>query len=193
MGETIVTPLALQIRQVTESLDVTQGKLTMGFRTGGITMADSRYPALILCNALFGGTTTAKLFLNVRERLSLCYYASSSLDRYKGVMLVSSGVEFADKQRAEDEILAQLEACRRGEFEPWEVDGARSYTASSLMTIPDSQSRQEDWWMSQTAAGLAQSPQELAQAVKDVALEDAVAVAKGLSLDTVYFLKGAEG
>ena len=156
-------------------------------------MADSRYPALILCNALFGGTTTAKLFLNVRERLSLCYYASSSLDRYKGVMLVSSGVEFADKQRAEDEILAQLEACRRGEFEPWEVDGARSYTASSLMTIPDSQSRQEDWWMSQTAAGLAQSPQELAQAVKDVALEDAVAVAKGLSLDTVYFLKGAEG
>lgn len=193
VGETIVTPLALQIRQVTESLDVAQGKLTMGFRTGGITMADPRYPALILCNALFGGTTTAKLFLNVRERLSLCYYASSSLDRYKGVMLVSSGVEFADKQRAEDEILAQLEACRRGEFEPWEVDGARSYTASSLMTIPDSQSRQEDWWMSQTAAGLAQSPQELAQAVKDVALKDAVAVAKGLSLDTVYFLKGAEG
>lgn len=193
VSETLVAPQAASVRQVTESLDVAQGKLTMGFRTGGITSASPEYPALVLCNALFGGTTTAKLFLNVREKLSLCYYASSSLDRYKGVMLVSSGVEFSDKQRAEDEIMAQLEACRRGEFEPWEIDGARRYTVSSLLTILDSQNRQEDWWMSQAVAGLTQSPQELARAVEDVAVEAAVEAAKALSLDTVYFLKGVEG
>ena len=191
--ETAVAPAAASVRQVSESLDVAQGKLTMGFRTGGITAASPQYPALVLCNALFGGTTTAKLFLNVREKLSLCYYASSSLDRYKGVMLVSSGVEFSNKQRAEDEIMAQLEACRRGEFEPWEVDGARRYTVSSLLTILDSQSRQEDWWMSQAVAGLSQSPQQLAQAVEDVSVEAAIQTAKDLSLDTVYFLKGMEG
>ena len=193
LEETLVIPGAKEVRQVTESLDVAQGKLTMGFRTGGITMGDPRYPALLLCNALFGGTTTAKLFLNVREKLSLCYYASSSLDRYKGVMLVSSGVEFAHKQRAEDEILAQLEACRRGEFEPWEIDGARSYTVSSLMTIADSQSRQEDWWMAQAVAEQTQSPGELARAVELVPVEEAVEAARGLTLDTVYFLKGLEG
>lgn len=193
VSETAVTARASAPRQVIERLDVAQGKLTMGFRTGGITAASSQYPALVLCNALFGGTTTAKLFLNVREKLSLCYYASSSLDRYKGVMLVSSGVEFSNKQRAEDEIMAQLEACRRGEFEPWEIDGARRYTVSSLLTMLDSQSRQEDWWVSQAVAGLTQSPQELAQAVEAVSVDAAIQAARALSLDTVYFLKGAEG
>ena len=73
---------------------MTQGKLAMGFRTG-IDAWDEDYPALMLLNAVYGGTTTSKLFLNVREKLSLCYYASSGLMKYKDVMLVSSGVEFS--------------------------------------------------------------------------------------------------
>lgn len=191
--QTLVVPTAQSVRQVEERLNVAQGKLTMGFRTGGITAASPDYPALVLCNALFGGTTTAKLFLNVREKLSLCYYASSSVQKYKGVMLVSSGVEFSNKQRAEDEIMAQLEACRKKEFEPWEVEGARRYTVSSLLTALDSQGRQEDWWVGQAVAGLTQGPEELARAVETVSLDQAVAVAKSLSLDTVYFLNGREG
>lgn len=191
--ETVILPFAQETRRVEEAMDVAQGKLTMGFRTGGITAGSPDYPAMVLCNALFGGTTTSKLFLNVREKLSLCYYASSSLLRYKGLMIVSSGVEFCNVKRAEDEIEAQLEACRRGEFESWEVEGARRYTVSSLLTMLDSQGRQEDWWLSQAVAGLTQSPQELAQAVDKVSVEAAVAAAKALNLDTVYFLKGMEG
>ena len=191
--ETAILPFAQETRRVEEAMDVAQGKLSMGFRTGGITAGSPDYPALVLCNALFGGTTTSKLFLNVREKLSLCYYASSSLLRYKGLMIVSSGVEFCNVKRAEDEIEAQLEACRRGEFESWEVEGARRYTVSSLLTMLDSQGRQEDWWLSQAVAGLTQSPQELAQAVDKVSVEAAVAAAKALNLDTVYFLKGMEG
>ena len=83
----------------------------MGFRTG-IDAWDEDYPALMLLNAVYGGTTTSKLFLNVRERLSLCYYASSGLMKYKDVMLVSSGVEFSKVGQAQDEILAQLQAAR---------------------------------------------------------------------------------
>lgn len=191
--ETIVVPTAQGPRRVEERLDVAQGKLTMGFRTGGITSASADYPALVLCNALFGGTTTSKLFLNVREKLSLCYYASSSVHRYKGLMVVSSGVEFANVKKAEDEIMAQLDACRRGEFEPWEVDGARRNVVSSLLTALDSQSRQEDWWLGQAVAGLSEAPEELAQRIERVSVEDAVAAARKLSLDTVYFLKGMEG
>ena len=93
--ETTVPAAAAAPRWVEETLDVAQGKLTMGFRTGGVTAASPAYPALTLCNALYGGTTTSKLFLNVREKLSLCYYAGSTLHRYKGLMLVSSGVEFS--------------------------------------------------------------------------------------------------
>lgn len=191
--ETIVTSAAKAPRRVEETLDVAQGKLTMGFRTGGITAASADYPALVLCNALYGGTTTSKLFLNVREKLSLCYYASSNVHRYKGLMVVSSGVEFANVKKAEDEILAQLEACRRGGVEPWEVDGARRYTVSSLLAALDSQSRQEDWWLGQAVAGLTEAPEELARRVDSVSVADAVTAAQKLSLDTVYFLKGAEG
>ena len=195
LQETVVVPAAQSVRQVSERMDVAQGKLTMGFRTGGVTAASEEYPALVLCNALFGGTTTAKLFLNVREKLSLCYYASSSLQKFKGLMVVSSGVEFSNKERAENEILAQLDACRHSQFEPWEVDGARRYTVSSLLTVPDSQGRQEDWWLGQAILGLdpTHTPQALADQIEAVTLEQAVAMAQRLSLDTVYFLTGKEG
>lgn len=179
-------------RRVEETMDVAQGKLTMGFRTGGITAASSEYPALMLCNALFGGTTTSKLFLNVREKLSLCYYASSTLHKYKGLMVVSSGVEFANVGKAEAEIKAQMEACRAGQFESWEVEGARRYTVSSILTMLDSQGRQEDYWLGQAVVGLSEGPEDLVRALEQVTVEQAVAAAKALSLDTVYFLKGTE-
>lgn len=187
-----VIPAAQTPRRVEETMDVAQGKLTMGFRTGGITAASPEYPALMFCNALFGGTTTSKLFLNVREKLSLCYYASSMLHKYKGLMVVSSGVEFANVGKAEAEIKAQLEACRKGQFETWEVEGARRYTVSSLLTLLDSQGRQEDYWLGQAVAGLTEGPEEVARALEQVTAEQAVAAAKSLSLDTVYFLKGTE-
>ena len=98
---------------------MTQGKLALGFRTGGSSIWEDDYPALMMLNALYGGTTTSKLFLNVREKRSLCYYASSQLEKLKGLMLVSSGVEFDKKQEAQDEILAQLENCRQGPAAAW--------------------------------------------------------------------------
>ena len=93
-----------QPRLVTEEMDVTQGKLSMGFRCD----TDDE-PAMILANLMFGGSSNSKLFLNVREKLSLCYYASSTYVRSKGILTVSSGIETADYDRAEAEILRQLQ------------------------------------------------------------------------------------
>lgn len=189
----LILPRAETVRQVEEHLDVMQGKLAMGLRTGGITASSPDYPALMLCNAIFGGTTTSKLFLHVREKLSLCYYADSGLHKFKGLMLISSGVEFDQRQRAEDEIMAQLESCRRGEIEPWEMDGARRSTISALRTVLDNQGRQEDWWLGQAVAGLDQGPETLAQALETVNVAQVVQTAQALCLDTVYFLSGREG
>ena len=100
---------------VEESMDVTQGKLAMGFRTGGVTCWEEEYPAMAMCNAVFGGTTLSKLFMNVREKLSLCYYASSTLEKMKGLILVSSGIEFDKFQQARDEILASAGGDPAGE------------------------------------------------------------------------------
>ena len=175
---------------VEECLDVTQGKLAMGLRTGGITVWDEEYPALMLLNAVFGGTSMSKLFMNVRERLSLCYFASSSIERMKGLMLISSGIEFDKYQQARDEILAQLEACRRGEITSDELEGARRIVITALDSTLDSQSRLADYWLGQAAADLTQTPQELAHCMEQVTMDQVADVANKLQLDTIYFLKG---
>lgn len=178
-------------RRVEESLDVTQGKLAMGFRTNADAW-DAQYPALTLVNAIYGGTTTSKLFMNVREKLSLCYYASSGLMKYKDVMLVSSGVEFDKVGQAEGEILSQLYKCQTGDFSDDEMEWARRSVVSTLLTTLDAQSRLEDYWLGQAAAGLKEGPDELAARVEKVTREEAVAAAQDLILDTVYFLKGRD-
>lgn len=177
---------------VEESMEVTQGKLAMGFRTGGVTVWSEAYPALLVFNAVYGGTTTSKLFMNVREKLSLCYFASSALERFKGLILVSSGIEFDKYDKAREEILHQLELCRRGELEDWELTGGIRSVVSSLTATLDSQGRQEDYWLSQAVAGMAQEPSALAAQVEKVTREQVMAVAEKVTLDTVYFLKGQE-
>ena len=178
-------------RRVEERLDVTQGKLSMGFRTNTDAW-DEQYPALTLANAIYGGTTTSKLFMNVREKLSLCYYASSGLMKYKDVMLVSSGVEFDKVGQAEAEILSQLYKCQTGDFSDDELEWARRSVVSTLRTTLDTQARLEDYWLGQSAAGLTDGPDDMAARVEAVTRAQVVEAAQDLTLDTVYFLKGRE-
>ena len=176
-----------------DRMDVTQGKLALGFRTGGVTCWEEEYPALVLCNAVFGATPLSKLFLNVREKRSLCYYASSTLEKMKGLLLVSSGIEFDQYQQAKDEILAQLEAVRRGEIEDWELEGARRTLMGGHRSALDDQGRLEEFWLGQAAAGLDTGIDELVESLQTVTREQVAAAARKLELDTVYFLNGKEG
>lgn len=181
-----------QPRVEVESLDVTQGKLALGFRTGGVTCWEEDYPALVMCNAVFGGTALSKLFLNVREKRSLCYYASSMLEKMKGLMLVSSGIEFDKYETARDEILAQLEAVRQGEIEDWELEGARRTLIGGHLATLDDQGRQEEFWLGQSVAGLDTSIEELCRQFESITREQVAQAARKLELDTIYFLKGKE-
>jgi predicted Zn-dependent peptidase len=189
--ETIEGPMPETVRELSETMDVTQGKLVMGFRTG-ITAGDEDYPALLLMNSVYGGSLTSKLFMNVREKLSLCYYASSGLDRFKGIMIVSSGVDMDKFETAKAEILAQLEACRRGEITQEELEPARSYLISSLKAGEDSAYGMEDFYVGQTIGGYTYTPDTLAKALEKVTIPEIQAAANRVQLDTIYFLKGAE-
>ena len=175
-----------------EVMDVSQGKLALGFRAGGQSCWEEDYPAFTLCNAIFGGTTLSKLFMNVREKLSLCYYASSVTEPRKGIVMVSSGIEFDKYQTARDEILAQLEAIRRGEIESWELEGSRRALIGAYRATLDDQGRQEEFWLGQSVAGLEDGPEELARQLEDVTLEQVARSARRFQLDTIYFLKGKE-
>ena len=181
------------VRTVTDAMDVTQGKLAMGFRTGGVTVGSGGYPALLVCNTLYGGSANSRLFLNVREKLSLCYYASSMLDKIKGLMVVSSGVEFAQFDRAQEAILAQLEAVRRGEFTKDELTAAARTAANSLRGRADSQSQMEDDQLTRLLFHTHREGESLIQAVEAVTADQVVEAAQKLKLDTVYRLTGKEG
>lgn len=174
--------------RVEEALDVTQGKLGMGFACGS-----DDHIALLMGNTLFGGSSNSKLFLNVREKLSLCYYASSLYHRQKGIITVSSGIEFENFQKAYDEILAQLEAVQKGQLEDWELEGARSTLLNAYASMGDSQGRLENFYLGQAATGQSETPEELAEQVREVTPERIFQAMETVTLDTVYFLKGKEG
>lgn len=180
------------VRRCSEALDVTQGKLVLGFRTGRRFRTLEEVARAALFNAVYGGSTNSKLFLNVREKLSLCYFASASLAMSKGVMLVYSGVEFANFRRAEDEILAQLAACQKGEITSEELEAARLSAVSTFRTTPDAQGRLEEYWLNRFFTGTSFTPEELAEAISRVTLEEVVEAAQGVRLDTVFTLEGKE-
>ena len=176
------------VREITETMDVTQAKLAMGYRA-----ASEDTPALLLANLIFGGYSNSKLFLNVREKLSLCYYASSGYHRSKGIITVSSGIEAQNYEVARREIAAQLEAVQNGDFEPWELEGARSCMLSSLRSREDSAGRLEEYYLGQAATGLWEDTDALIAQLEAVTPERVAEAARSIRLDTVYFLTGKEG
>ena len=188
---TQVVPAAPQVREQTQSMEVMQGKLALGFRTG-CTAADPAYPALLVMCTVFGGGPTSKLFTKVREEMSLCYYAGSSVEKFKGVMLVSSGIETANYETAKKEILNQLEQCRAGNISDYEFDSAKRYILSELKSAPDSPGRLDYFYIGNAAAGLDGTLDALAKKIEGITKQEAAAAAKRLTLDTIYFLKGAE-
>lgn len=177
------------VRSFTDEMAVTQGKLVLGFRLGEC-MEEPDIAAIYVFNAVYGSGVTSKLFMNVREKLSLCYYASSAVDTHKGVMLVSSGVDFDKADAAKAEILAQLDAVKNGELTDAELDAAKRSVASDLRACLDSQGELEGFYLANTLDGLEFSPDELAELVNEVERDDVIAIANSVVLDAEYFLQG---
>lgn len=186
--QTVVRRTADAVNEFSEALDVTQGKLVIGLRTG-VTVSEPDYPALLLLNAVFGGSVTSKLFRNVREKRSLCYYASSLLEKFKGLMVVSSGVAFENYETAKQAILRELDACKNGEFTAEEIGQARDYLRFSLRSTMDSPARLDEFYIGSAVADCDDLP-VLLEKLDALTADDLCRAAQKLSLDTIYFLKG---
>ena len=180
-----------RVKEFHDVMDVAQAKLVMGFRTG-IAVPGGDVTAMRLMSALFGGTPHSKLFLNVREKLSLCYYCSSSYDRHKGIVMVQSGVEQKNIEKAREEILRQLQAVQEGDFSAEDLDAAKMSVANSFRTMSDYLGGLEAWYLSQAFEKTVLTPEQSAEAVGGVTKEQVVKAAQTVSLDTVYQLTGKE-
>jgi len=185
----ILYPPDEKLRECTETLDVSQGKLTIGFRLGK-AMENPDYPSLIVFNSIYGGSVTSKLFLNVREKLSLCYYAGSMLDKHKGIMLVSSGVEFSNFRTALCEIMAQLEHVKTGEITDWELTSAKRYVITSIKSAMDRLGGLEELYFDSALSALPYDPVEICDRIEKVTIDQVITTASEITPNMVYFLSG---
>lgn len=173
----------------TEQMEVSQGKLAMGFVTP-VTNRDGRFAAMQVFNTLFGAGMTGKLFMNVREKLSLCYYIGSGYYGSKGILTVSAGIDSDKEQTVTAEILKQLDACRSGEITAEELKAAKEAILSGLRGVHDSPGSIEGYETTAAIGGLPITVAQYRAAVEAVTGEQVAEAAKTVTLHTTYFLKG---
>lgn len=179
-------------REVLEEQPVQQGKLTMGFRTA-TTIADDDFPALLFYNGILGNYPHSKLFQNVREKAGLAYYASSRLEPVKGLLIVASGIEFANYERAVEIINQQVRDLAAGEITEYEFSATRKSLLNTLRATADDQPAVIDAYLETVVGGRPEPLARRIERVEAVTSDDVIRVAGKVSLDTVYFLRAPAG
>ena len=177
-------------RYVSETAALKQTKLVMVFKTD----CTDEF-ACKLAEKIYGGTPFSRLFMNVREKLSLCYYCSTHMTSRKGSMSVDCGVAPENLQMAQEEILHQLELLQQGDISDEEIEDAKRYYFGTLRSISDYSENQNSWFFTRFSKGDLLTPQQAEELAAAVTKERIVAAARSFKLDTVFALEpnGAEG
>lgn len=189
LNETLYVEECEDAKYVKEQEAVKQGKLVMGFRLGMKNESDN-YAARRVMVDLFGGSPHSKLFTVVREKMSLCYYCSAMMFRQKGVMLVQSGIESYNEEKAKNAILAQLEDIRNGNFSDEDISASVKSLEDGFRSVSDSAESVASWFTSQVCSDEFLYPEDFIEQFKKVTREDIIAAAKSVTLDTVFMLEG---
>jgi len=177
-------------RTFTEKMDVVQGKLAVGFRLGKTMKGRTDLPALLVFNTVYGAGDTSKLFLNIREKLSLCYYVGSVIDKHKGLMVVSSGLEFDDFEKAVEEIQTQLEFIKAGQVSEWELTAAKRSVVTSIKQSMDRPGGLEEIYFDSSISRYPYDPDDLCDQIGAVTLDRIVETASEIGTDSIFFLTG---
>ena len=181
----------VEAREQTEDMEVAQGKLSMGFTTP-ITIRDRGFVAMQLLNLIFGAGMTSKLFMQVREKLSLCYDIGSGYHGAKGILTVGAGIDSDKADLVRREIMGQLAACQAGEITEAELEAAKLAMGSGIRGIHDSPGSIESFYASAALSGMKLTPAEYLKAVEETTLDQVAEAARTVELHTVYFLKGVQ-
>ena len=180
-----------EFRSVTEKMPVTQGKLAMGFKTG-VCISDEprlRYSMIVL-NEIFGGSAASKLFMNVREKLSLCYYCSSFYNQYLGIMSVSSGIDNKNRAATEKAILSELEDIRKGKISDAELHAAKCALDNNYRQIYDSPYELQSFFGNRAIFGYSEAPDDIRREFQKITAEDVAMAARSIVLDSVFYVEG---
>lgn len=172
---------------VTESMDVTQGKLLLGLDVN-IDDEKLKYDTLIY-NSILGGSANSKMFQNVREKAHLAYVASSSYLRYKSNIFVNCGIEIGNYEKALELIKKQIEDMKKGNFTEKDIEDAKIGIIANVKTIPDEQDTELTFYFGQELSQNKTSIEEYEEKINNVSKEDIINIANKVSINTIYFLR----
>ena len=172
---------------VTESMEVTQGKLVLGLDVD-IDKEDLKYDTLIY-NSLLGGTATSKMFQNVREKAHLAYVASSSYLRNKNNIFINCGIDIPNYEKALELIREQIEDMKKGDFTEEEIQNAKKGIIATIKTIEDEQDTEVSYYFGQELSNQKVSVKEYIEKIKKVNKKNIIDIANKITINTIYFLK----
>ena len=179
-----------EVTEVTDEMPVAQGKLVMGLRMSGVNVNSADAAAFNVFNEMFGGSANSKLFMNVREAMSLCYYCRSMPDMFMSALFISSGIEPENREKAKKAILEQLDAMKVGDFSDDDIAEAKLSLCNAYKELDDSASALCLWYLSRVIFGNDGTPEDTMEKIRAVTADEIRAAAEKVSLDTVYFIKG---
>lgn len=172
---------------VTESMDVTQGKLLLGLDVN-IDDEKLKYDTLIY-NSILGGSANSKMFQNVREKAHLAYVASSSYLRYKSNIFVNCGIEIGNYEKALELIRKQIDDMKKGKFTDKDIEDAKTGIIANIKTIADEQDTELTYYFGQELSQNKTSVEEYEEKINNVSKEDIINIANRVSINTIYFLR----
>lgn len=182
------SPVKAQLRECEEPMDIQQSKMYMAYKT----QCRDIYTCKVF-TTLLGGSAFSKLFTNVREKLSVCYYCDSFYMDLKGTMMIESGVDNANIEKAKAAIREQIEDIKNGKFTEEELENTKLYICGNFKSNYDSEWDIAAWYRVQDTRGTAYSPEEVAEIINSVTAEQVIECAKSFEPDSVFILKAEEG
>lgn len=179
-------------RMVEDQMDVNQGVLVIGLRTG-LTLRDELYFPMLVANGVLGGFPHSKLFQQVREKHSLAYYAYSSLETVKGVGFMYAGIEFANREKCQEIMLQQLKAVQEGQISDEELETTIRTLTNDMLSAADNPGAMADLAVDRVFSGRELSVEDRVRAFRQVTKEQVAEAARHFAVDTIYFLNRKEG
>ncbi len=188
-GRRIKTSLVTDVTgaNVTETLDIEQAHLWVGYRTPA-TFSSPDYLKFVLFNMILGGDVSSKMFMNIREKLSLCYTCYSSLDGVKGIFMAYAGIAPENKEKTLNAFFEELEAIREGKVSEKELNDAKKAYINRMKEIEDNPSMLPSWYFMRLESDIPHDPTSNAREIAGLTLDDVVWASKQIELDTIYYL-----
>ena len=178
-----------EVKVIEESMDIIQGKLVMAYRANVDYKENDKYYPLVVASNILGGGPHSKMFVNIREKESLCYYIYSSVEKYKSIMFVSSGIEFKNYDKTVELVKEQLKSVQEGHISEDEINNSKMALVNSMKSIKDSIGGKSDFHFAQAIGGTNMTIEEMIYQIEKVTIDEIIEATKNIELDTVYFLK----